>query len=156
MGERRGDVLTLDAGDGWHVVYREPAEGQPTATALMRRGAPRGAVRVGNPYHTEIAARVRREVESVGAWYRGSLVAWARRGGWGLIDGVPFDRARVREVRRRYPWAGEVWAVVLLPEGHCLVMRGPRGARALVMCGSEAARPKCAGGVLAGGDHLPW
>lgn len=150
MGQ--GDVLTLDAGDGWHFVYRKPG-----FTALMRRGAPRGAARVESFCHAATAARgVRREVEAVGAWYRGSLVAWARRGGWGLIDGVPFDRARVREVRRRYPWAGEVWAVVLLPEGHCLVMRGPRGARALVMCGSEAARSKCAGGVLAGGDHLPW
>lgn len=148
-------MLAVDAGAGWYLVY--PArryEGDPVATALLRRGVPRGVDIAIDAIgaNDAVASRTRAEAEAVGAWHHTSLAAWARRGAWGFVNDVPFNRARVREVMRRYPWAdGAPWSVVTLPEGHCLVMRGPRGQRALVMRGAESARPECTGRALVGG-----
>lgn len=90
-----------------------------------------------------------------GEWYTtgGVLTAWARRGRWGLIDGVPFDRAQIRAALREWPVTGtrSRWTVGLASEGSVLVMCGARGARVLVMSGSSAAMIGVAGPALVGG-----
>ena len=90
-----------------------------------------------------------------GEWYTtgGVLTAWARRGRWGLIDGVPFDRAQIRAALREWPVTGtrSRWTVGLASEGPVLVMCGVRGARVLVMSGSSAATISVAGPSLVGG-----
>jgi uncharacterized membrane protein len=96
----------------------------------------------GDVYAAEEIADAVLELEG-GEWYTtgGILTTWARRGRWGLIDGVPFDRAQIRAALREWPvtGTGSRWACASAPEGTVLVMCGVRAARVLVMSGSGAA-----------------
>lgn len=143
---------------GRAIAWRRVREGEPVARAILRRGLPRGVkdggMLAGDVFAAEELADAVIELEG-GEWYTtgGVLTAWARRGRWGLIDGVPFDRAQIRAALREWPVTGtrSRWTVGLASEGSVLVMCGARGARVLVMSGSSAAMIGVAGPALVGG-----
>jgi hypothetical protein len=143
---------------GRAIVWRRVREGEPVARALLCRGLPRGVkdggMLAGDVYAAEEIADAVLELEG-GEWYTtgGILTTWARRGRWGLIDGVPFDRAQIRAALREWPvtGTGSRWACASAPEGTVLVMCGVRAARVLVMSGSGAAMTGVAGPALVGG-----
>ena len=145
---------------GRAIVWRRVREGEPVARALLCRGLPRGVKDGGMLAGDVFAAEELADAVAVlelegGEWYTtgGVLTAWARRGQWGLIDGVPFDRAQIRAALREWPvtGTGSRWTVGLASEGSVLVMCGVRGARVLVMSGSGAAMTGVAGPALVGG-----
>jgi len=129
---------------GRAIVWRRVREGEPVARALLRRGLPRGVedggMLAGDVFAAEELADAVLELEG-GEWYTtgGVLTAWARRGRWGLIDGIPFDRAQIRAALREWPVTVTRWACASDRAGTVLVMCGVRGARVLVMSGSSAA-----------------
>lgn len=141
---------------GRAIAWRRVREGEPVARAILRRGLPRGVkdggMLAGDVFAAEELADAVIELEG-GEWYTtgGVLTAWARRGRWGLIDGVPFDRAQIRAALREWPATVTRWTCACATEGSVLVMCGVRGARVLVMSGSSAmigvAGPALVGGV---------
>lgn len=141
---------------GRAIAWRRVREGEPVARALLRRGLPRGVkdggMLAGDVFAAEELADAVIELEG-GEWYTtgGVLTAWARRGRWGLIDGVPFDRAQIRAALREWPATVTRWTCACATEGSVLVMCGVRGARVLVMSGSSAAMIGVAGPALVGG-----
>lgn len=141
---------------GRAIAWRRVREGEPVARAILRRGLPRGVkdggMLAGDVYAAEELADAVLELEG-GEWYTtgGVLTAWARRGRWGLIDGVPFDRAQIRAALREWPATVTRWTCACATEGSVLVMCGVRGARVLVMSGSSAAMIGVAGPALVGG-----
>lgn len=141
---------------GRAIAWRRVREGEPVARAILRRGLPRGVkdggMLAGDVFAAEELADAVIELEG-GEWYTtgGVLTAWARRGRWGLIDGVPFDRAQIRAALREWPATVTRWTCACATEGPVLVMCGVRGARVLVMSGSSAAMIGVAGPALVGG-----
>lgn len=141
---------------GRAIAWRRVREGEPVARAILRRGLPRGVkdggMLAGDVFAAEELADAVIELEG-GEWYTtgGVLTAWARRGRWGLIDGVPFDRAQIRAALREWPATVTRWTCACATEGSVLVMCGVRGARVLVMSGSSAAMIGVAGPALVGG-----
>lgn len=124
---------------------------------IMRRGRGRGAVTWWNlpPWRRakvgELAAAVD-EIEARDDWYDDPklFARWLRGGGWGEIDGFPFDRTLLRSTIRRHGWRSVgVFALVGHNCGACLVLRGRRGARLLLMSGDR--RVRCSGWAIVGG-----
>lgn len=151
-------LVALGVGGGRFLVWQDRAEGEPIGSGLLRAGVPRGAeVRKVERHRTKLARALVRKVERLDArdvWYRTGpeLAAWARRpgGGWGAIDGAPFDRDLVKRTLWVFEWSvGPRWATISESDGGCLVLRGERGRRLLVMSGVLGT--PCTGRALVGG-----
>lgn len=137
---------------GRSLVYH--AEG----AGLMRRGRGRGAVTwCLPPWRRAKAGDLAAAVDAVEVsddWTDAprAIAAWLRAGSrWGLVDGAAFDRALARSAMRRHRWRGTgEYAVVDHNYGSCLVLRGRRGSRFLLMSGDVTSR-ECTGPELVGG-----
>lgn len=129
-----------------------------TTYGLMRRGRGRGAVTwCLPPWRRAKAGDLAAAVDAVEVsddWTDAprAIAAWLRAGSrWGLVDGAAFDRALARSAMRRHRWRGTgEYAVVDHNYGSCLVLRGRRGSRFLLMSGDVTSR-ECTGPELVGG-----
>jgi len=150
-------LLALGVGGGRFLVWRDRAEGEPIGSGLLRVGVPRGAeVREVERDRTKLARALVRTIDRLDRgpwwWYRtgAELARWSRRGEWGEIDGAAFDRALARRTLREFEWSiGPRWATVAEGGGRCLVLRGERGRRLLVMSGVPGT--PCTGRALVDG-----
>lgn len=137
---------------GRSLVYRTDGAG------LLRRGRGRGVVlRSLSPWHRAKAVDLVTAVDAVEVrddWTDAprAIAAWLRAGScWGLVDGAAFDRSLARSAMRRHRWRGTgEYAVVDHNYGSCLVLRGRRGSRFLLMSGDVTSR-ECTGPELVGG-----
>lgn len=125
---------------------------------LLRRGRGRGVVlRRLPPWRRAKADDLAAAVDAVEVsddWTDAprAIAAWLRAGSrWGLVDGAAFDRSLARSAMRRHRWRGTgEYAVVDHNYGSCLVLRGRRGSRFLLMSGAVTSR-ECTGPELVGG-----
>lgn len=155
------DLKAMCVGGARHIVWMAQPDGLPVSFGLLRAGLPRGAYAVEREREQgrEARALVRRvdNIDGAGAWYHtgDALGRWRLSASqWGEVDGAPFDRGLVRQACATFNWAitpRMKWATRPFSDGRCLVLRGPRDRRLLVMSGAAHMLSECSGRALRGG-----